>query len=101
MDKRLGIKGYEDIIEEVDTKIMRDPVQLQKMINLLDKQLAELDNEIRIAELELKHGSLKKSWEFDFHRNLIIYRERDPEGNLVLEHSRGFKPRDNFEIPKR
>jgi hypothetical protein len=97
MDIRLGLKTFEQINEDIDCLILKNPEQIKKLIKQIEMQIKDIDNELRMEELELKHGhTLKKTIEFDFYKNLIQYTEKAPDGTIILQRTRGFKPRDKF-----
>lgn len=99
MIEELGIKTYEQIMDDINSKILRDPILLSKELERIDKELEVLNEELRMIELEKKYGhTIQKKFELDFFTNTVKYQEVAPDGEILIEKSRGFKPRDNLEL---
>jgi len=94
-----GIKTYEQIMEEINSKILADPKLLQREIEWLDSEISKLDEEIRFMQLDKKYGhTIRKTLELDFFTNTMKYQEVAPDGEILIEKCRGFKPRDDLRL---
>ena len=97
MKDNYRIKNYEQIMDEINSKILADPKLLKREIEWLDSEISKLDEELRFLEMDKKHGhTIRKTLELDFFTNTMKYQEVAPDGEILIEKSRGFKPRDQL-----
>lgn len=90
-----GLKNYQQIIDDINSMILANPKSLQKEIERIESEIEIINQELRDTELELKYGhTIHKRLELDFFTNTVKYQEVAPDGEILIEKSRGLKPRD-------
>lgn len=71
-----GIKSYDDIMEEINHKLVSTPKGREQMLKYLDAEIEKLDQEI-------EQSHLKKVVELDFFKNTITYKEITKTGEIA------------------
>ena len=103
IDKENGIKTYEQIMSQIDDRIIKDPIQREKYLAWIEAEIAQLGKEIEEAERKQKlerarkiYGKLIPRLEVDLYKNTIKYTETTPDGEIAMESIRPIKPKDDF-----